>query len=157
MNRIPLVATMKSLALLLALGVSGCAKERAGGKTTSAPEAPLSAGYEAAIAAHATKPVFRPTGTAPAVWGPGDLYSLLATGKETNNTFFQFEAIVPEGGGPPPHVHSREDESFYIVSGSLEILLGDKTYQAKRGDFVYIPRGTVHSSRMLGAIRPFSL
>ena len=91
-----------------------------------------------------------PAGTGPAVWGPGDLYSLLATGKETNNAFFQFEAIVPEGGGPPPHVHSREDESFYVVSGNLEILLGDKTYQAKRGDFVYIPRGTTHSFKNVG-------
>jgi quercetin dioxygenase-like cupin family protein len=150
MNRTARVATTKSLALLLALGVSGCSKDKAGGKTTSAAEAPLSAGYEAAIAAHATKPIFRPTGSAPAVWGPGDLYSFLATGKETNNAFFQFEAIVPQGGGPPPHVHSREDESFYIVSGSLQILLGDKTYQAKRGDFVYIPRGTVHQFKNVG-------
>jgi quercetin dioxygenase-like cupin family protein len=150
MDRKARLATTKSLALLLALGVSGCAKEKAGGKGTSAPEAPLSAGYGAAMAAHATKPVFRPTGTAPAVWGPGDLYSLLATGEETNNAFFQFEAIVPEGGGPPAHVHSREDESFYIVSGRLEILLGDKTYQAKRGDFVYIPRGTIHRFKNVG-------
>jgi quercetin dioxygenase-like cupin family protein len=143
-------ATTKLLILLLSPGVFGCAKEKAGGGTTSVPEAPLSAGYKAAIAAHATKPVFRPTGTAPAVWGPGDLYSLLATGEETSNAFFQFEAIVPEGGGPPPHIHSREDESFYIVSGRLEIRLGDKTYQAKRGEFVYIPRGTVHSFKNIG-------
>ena len=131
-------ATAMSLALL------GCANKSAEKKTASAPEAPLSAGYEAAIAAKATKPIFRPSGTAPAVWGPGDLYSLLVTGEESNNALFQFEAIVPKGGGPPPHVHSREDETFYIVSGSLEILLGDKTYHAKRGDFVYVPRGTVH-------------
>lgn len=150
MDRTLRFATTKSLVLLLALGVVGCAKEKVGGQRTSAPEAPLSAGYEAAIAAHATKPVFRPTGTAPAVWGPGDLYSLLVTGEETNNALFQFEAIVPENGGPPPHIHSREDESFYIVSGRLEILLGDKTYQAKRGDFVYIPRGTVHSFKNVG-------
>ena len=113
--------------------------------------APLSTGYEAAIAAHATKPIFRPAGTAPAVYGPGDIYSLLVTGKESNNVFFQFEAIVPEGGGPPPHVHSREDETFYIVSGSLEILLGDKTHLAKTGDFVYIPRGTVHRFKNVGS------
>jgi len=83
--------------------------------------------------------------------GPGDLYRLLVTGKETNNAFFQFEAIVPKGGGPPSHVHSREDESFYVVSGNLEILLGDKTYEAKQGDFVYIPRGTVHRFRNVGS------
>jgi quercetin dioxygenase-like cupin family protein len=113
--------------------------------------APLSTGYEAAIAAHAAKPIFRPAGTAPAVYGPGDLYSLLVTGKESNNVFFQFEAVVPEGGGPPPHVHSREDETFYIVRGSLEILLGDRTHLAKAGDFVYIPRGTVHRFKNVGS------
>jgi hypothetical protein len=72
-------ATAMSLALL------GCANKSAEKKTASAPEAPVSAGYEAAIAAQATKPIFRPSGTAPAVWGPGDLYSLLVTGEESNN------------------------------------------------------------------------
>jgi len=113
--------------------------------------APLYTGYEAAIAAHGAKPIFRPAGTAPAVYGPGDLYSLLVRGKESNNAFFQFEAVVPEGGGPPPHVHSREDETFYVVRGSLEILLGDSTHLAKAGDFVYIPRGTVHQFKNVGS------
>src|SRR5206468_12406992 len=128
----------------------GCGNTKAQEKTASAPEAPLSKGYETALAAHATKPIFRPSGTAPAVWGPGDLYSLLVTGEESHNALFQFEAVVPKGGGPPPHVHTREDETFYVVSGSLEILLGDKTYQAKKGDFVYIPRGTVHRFKNVG-------
>lgn len=151
MNLAKRLATGIPLTLILFLGAQGCAKEKAKEETAAAPEAPLSAGYESAIAAHATKPVFRPTGTAPAVWGPGDLYSLLVTGQETNNAFFQFEAIVPRGGGPPPHVHSKEEESFYVVSGSLEILLGDKIYKAKRGDFVFIPRGTVHRFKNVGS------
>ena len=48
-------------------------------------------------------------------------------------------------------MHSKEAETFYIVSGSLEILLGDAIYQAKAGDFVYIPRGTVHSFKNVGS------
>lgn len=75
---------------------------------------------------------------------------MLVTGKESNNVFFQFEAFVPEGGGPPPHIHSREDETFYVISGNLEILLGDKIHLAKAGDFVYIPRGTVHRFKNIG-------
>jgi quercetin dioxygenase-like cupin family protein len=138
------------LALLVVVGASTCSKQQPAEKAETAPEAPVTAGYEAAIAAHAMKPIFRPNGTAPAVWGPGDRYNLLATGEETNDAFFQFEAIVPTGGGPPPHIHSREDESFYVVNGRLEILLGDSTYQAKAGDFVFIPRGTVHRFRNLG-------
>jgi quercetin dioxygenase-like cupin family protein len=134
----------------LALGASACSKQEPAEKAESVPEAPVTAGYEHAIAAHAMKPIFRPSGTAPAVWGPGDRYNLLATGEETNSAFFQFEAIVPAGGGPPPHIHRREDESFYVVSGDLEILIGDSTYQAKAGDFVFIPRGTVHRFKNQG-------
>jgi nucleotide-binding universal stress UspA family protein len=101
------------MALLgLVVGASGCSTERPAEKAEAVLEAPVTAGYEPAIAAHAMKPIFRPNGTAPAVWGPGDLYNLLATGEETNNAFFQFEATVPAGGGPPPHIHNREDESF---------------------------------------------
>lgn len=141
------IATLSSLYLasLLALPVAAADKPAAAEKKPSATlEAPLTTGYEAA------KPFFRPSGTAPAVYGPGDLYSMLVTGKESNNVFFQFEAFVPEGGGPPPHIHSREDETFYVISGNLEILLGDKTYLAKAGDFVYIPRGTVHRFKNIG-------
>lgn len=141
------IATLSSLYLasLLALPVAAADKPAAAEKKPSATlEAPLTTGYEAA------KPFFRPSGTAPAVYGPGDLYSMLVTGKESNNVFFQFEAFVPEGGGPPPHIHSREDETFYVISGNLEVLLGDKTYLAKAGDFVYIPRGTVHRFKNIG-------
>lgn len=93
----------------------------------------------------ATKAYFRASGDSPALYGPGDIYNLLVTGKESNNVFFQFEAIVPEGGGPPPHIHSREDETIYVVSGNVEFYLGDKKHLAKAGDFVYISRGTVHN------------
>lgn len=147
MSRFARFSHLTFLALLL-VGASGCAKQETAEKVDS--DAPLSTGYEGAIAAAATKPIFRPTGTGPAVYGPGDLYTYMATGEETNNSFFQFEAVVPENGGPPPHIHSREDESFYVVKGSLEITLGNKVYQAKAGDFVYVPRGTLHRFRNSG-------
>lgn len=44
----------------------------------------------------------------------GGIYRLLATGEETADRYDMREAIVPPGGGPPPHIHSREEESFYI-------------------------------------------
>jgi mannose-6-phosphate isomerase-like protein (cupin superfamily) len=119
-------------------------------KAASALEAPISAGYEEALGAGKAKPIFRPAGTAPAVYGPGDVYNMLVRGEESEGRLFQFEAIVPDGGGPPPHVHSREDETFYVVSGKLDILMGDRNYSAKAGDFVYIPRGTPHRFKNVG-------
>jgi quercetin dioxygenase-like cupin family protein len=60
------------------------------------------------------------------------------------------EALVPPGGGPPPHIHPREDETFYLLEGSVEFLLGEQTIVAGPGDFVNIPRGTVHRFQNTG-------
>jgi hypothetical protein len=51
----------------------------------------------------------------------GDVYRFLATGEDTNCKYALWEAIVPPGGGPPPHTHSREDEGFYTVASQLLI------------------------------------
>ena len=86
----------------------------------------------------------RPVATGPAYWGPGDHYTFLVTGEESGGAYFAMEALVPPGGGPPPHIHSREDETFYVLDGEIEFRLGDETIAAGAGDFVNVPRGTVH-------------
>ena len=54
-------------------------------------------------------------------------------------------------GGPPPHVHRREDETFYLIEGEVEFLLEEERITAGPGDFVNIPRGAVHCFRNTGA------
>ena len=49
----------------------------------------------------------------------GDVYRFLATGEDTNCKYALIEALVGPGGGPPPHVHSREEEGFYILEGEI--------------------------------------
>jgi quercetin dioxygenase-like cupin family protein len=88
--------------------------------------------------------VYRRTETGPAFWGPGDRYTFLVTGEQTGGAYFVMEALVPPGGGPPPHIHRNEDETFYMVEGECTIIVGDKTVHARTGDFVNVPRGTVH-------------
>ncbi len=91
-----------------------------------------------------------PAGTGPAYWGPGELMTFLITGEETGGAFFLAEISVPPGGGPPPHIHSREDESFQIIEGSLTVQVGGDTITASAGDFVYLPRGIAHGFRNNG-------
>ena len=86
----------------------------------------------------------RPSDSGDAFWGPGDAYRFLVTGEETGGAYFAMEAIVPPGGGPPPHIHRNEDETLYVVEGHVEILLGDDVVTAGAGDFVNVPRGEVH-------------
>jgi quercetin dioxygenase-like cupin family protein len=93
----------------------------------------------------------RPVATGPAFWGPGDHYTFLVTGDESNGAYFAMEALVPPGGGPPPHIHTREDETFYLLEGEIEFLLDDELTTAGRGDFVNVPRGTVHRFKNVGA------
>ena len=93
-----------------------------------------------------------PAGTGPMYWGPGDRVSFLATGADSHGGCFIFEGLTVPGGGPPPHIHHFEDESFYILEGTATFQVGGQTIHAKPGDFIHIPRGTVHSVKNEGKV-----
>ncbi len=93
---------------------------------------------------------YLPVGTGAAYWGPGNLMTFLATGKETGGAYFLSEISVPPGGGPPPHIHHREDESFHVLEGELTIQVGEDTITALPGDFATLPRGIAHSFKNNG-------
>jgi quercetin dioxygenase-like cupin family protein len=96
-------------------------------------------------------PLHRPAQSGATYRGPGDVYRFLVTGAESGGAYFAMEAIVAPGGGPPPHLHRHEDETFYVVEGECRILLADETVTARAGDFVSVPRGTVHRFHNHGA------
>jgi quercetin dioxygenase-like cupin family protein len=75
----------------------------------------------------------------------GDVYRFLATGEDTNGKYALWEAILPPGGGPPPHVHSREEEGFFVLEGEITFQVGDQRYVASPGIFANMPVGTAHS------------
>lgn len=75
----------------------------------------------------------------------GDIYRFLATSEETDGKYAMWEAIVPPGGGPPPHIHSREEEGFVVLEGEIAFQVGDKRIVANAGTFANIPVGTPHS------------
>src|SRR5206468_6689991 len=70
---------------------------------------------------------FVPEGAGAAYWGPGELMTFLITGAETGGAFFVSEISVAPGGGTPPHIHQREDESFRMIEGTLTIQVGGNT------------------------------
>ena len=72
-------------------------------------------------------------GTGPATWVVGDLYTVKASGRETGGAFCLIEVIVPPESGPPPHIHSREDEAFYILEGQFKISIDGQERTAGPG------------------------
>ena len=68
------------------------------------------------------------------------------TADEADGTFTCTEASLPAGSpGPPPHVHERITDSFYVLEGTPVIQLGDRTTATLPGTFVVAPPGTVHT------------
>lgn len=77
----------------------------------------------------------------------GDVYRFLANGDETDGRYAMFEAVVFPGGGSPPHIHSREEESFFVLEGEITLQVGDDRIVARAGTFANMPVGSLHSFR----------
>src|SRR5271167_1181770 len=110
-------------------------------------------------------PTIRKSGEGRTIAVVGDVYRFLATGDNTNGKYAMWEAIVPPGGGPPPHVHSREEEGFYILEGEITFTINGDRVVATAGMFANMPVRTPHSfknesdkpARMLISVAPAGL
>lgn len=80
----------------------------------------------------------------------GDRVTIKAVSADTGGTYSLFETTVPPQGGPPPHVHHREDEAFYILEGEFEFHLGDRVILASTGSYLWAPRDVPHRFINLG-------
>jgi len=66
-------------------------------------------------------------------WENGNLTTNLAEKKDTNGAFLLMEATLAPGTEPPPHVHTREDELFYVLEGEFDVYVGEKAFNVKTG------------------------
>src|SRR5687767_7832480 len=98
-----------------------------------------------------SEPVIRKPAQGRTVAVVGDVYRFLATGGDTDGKYALWETIVPPGGGPPPHVHSREEEGFYVLEGEITFRVGDQRLVATAGMFANMPVGTPHSFKNEGS------
>ena len=46
----------------------------------------------------------------------------------------------------PPHRHENEDETWYVVSGAVMLLLGEDIFRLEAGGAAWRPRGHIHAS-----------
>ncbi|MFF0277721.1 cupin domain-containing protein [Streptomyces sp. NPDC004330] len=51
---------------------------------------------------------------------------------------------APHAPGPPPHVHHEHEEAFHVISGRLTLDVDEDTFQLGAGEFIVVPRGSVH-------------
>ena len=87
---------------------------------------------------------FRGADIGPTFIGPGLNITFVATAAETDGAYIALETLVAVDSGPLLHIHHNQVETFYIVEGQLEIVLGDQVHEAKAGDFAHVSKGTPH-------------
>jgi uncharacterized cupin superfamily protein len=68
-----------------------------------------------------------------------------ATGADTAGGFAFFHLVVPTMTGPPLHVHTLEEELFYVLEGEVVFQIANERVTAGPGTTVFFPRGTVHT------------
>ena len=76
--------------------------------------------------------------------------TVLATA-DTGGAMSIVESISPPQSGPPRHIHHDADETFYLLSGECEFLLGTRRFVRGPGATVFVPRGTEHTFRVVSA------
>jgi mannose-6-phosphate isomerase-like protein (cupin superfamily) len=91
-----------------------------------------------------------PEGEEERIWFLDSLLTVKATGATTGGAYDLVEELIPPGFSPPPHIHYREEESFYVISGQMTFTCGDQTIAAGPGAFIALPRGVPHTFRVEG-------
>jgi mannose-6-phosphate isomerase-like protein (cupin superfamily) len=74
--------------------------------------------------------------------------SYLATGASTDGKFglYRWDFKGPRSG-PDPHFHRSISESFFVLSGTVQLFDGTTWRNGRPGDFLYVPEGGVHGFR----------
>jgi quercetin dioxygenase-like cupin family protein len=80
----------------------------------------------------------------------GTRLTFLADAGHTGGSYSIMDVLVRPGLEPPPHVHTHEDEAYYVLQGSWTFRCGDATSDGEPGTWVFLPRGLMHSFTLSG-------
>jgi quercetin dioxygenase-like cupin family protein len=85
---------------------------------------------------------------APAVWFLGGRATVRLTAEQTGGWLCVHDHRLPAGSATPLHVHPDDDESFLILEGTLELVVGTERLTAGADDALHLPRGIPHAFRV---------
>src|SRR3954449_6560965 len=81
-------------------------------------------------------------------WVLGQRLDFLAISETTGGHYSLFHVFIPVGPpGPLPHIHRDADEFFFVLEGRVDVLFEDAWHPLGPGQFLHVPRGTLHTFR----------
>jgi len=81
----------------------------------------------------------------------GNSMTIHADSQDTNGRFALVEAKGTPGGEPPLHVHTNEDELFYVLEGKLKVYRGEEELILQAGESGFLPRNIPHTFKVMSA------
>ena len=87
----------------------------------------------------------RATSLGLSTWYMGILLTNLVEKKDTSGTFSLLEATLAPGNEPPPHMHSRKDELFYVLEGEFDTYVGEEAFKVTKGECIFLPKFKPHA------------
>ena len=98
-------------------------------------------------------PIQVPPGEGTRTFVIGNRITIKLHGRNTGGAFALIESVDAPGEGPPPHVHAREDECFFVLEGEYEVFCDGRRIPASAGTTIFAPRGLAHNYRSIGKSR----
>jgi mannose-6-phosphate isomerase-like protein (cupin superfamily) len=83
----------------------------------------------------------------------GELVEILVSSEETNGSFCVLRQHSDPGGGPPPHIHTKEDEFFTVLEGEFEMFDGGAWHPLDTSQAAFTLRGNAHTFRNRGTTK----
>ena len=77
--------------------------------------------------------------------GPGRDLVFKVTGEDTGGAFDYFTVEVAPKGGPPLHVHHRQEETIHVLTGRFKVRIGEEIFELDEGGFAYLPSKIPHA------------
>jgi quercetin dioxygenase-like cupin family protein len=71
--------------------------------------------------------------------------AVLVRGEDTDGRCGLVETVEERGAHPPRHLHHREDETLYVIEGSLSVWVAGGWVEAPAGTALFLPRGVEHA------------
>ncbi len=92
-----------------------------------------------------TEPVLSGPGAGRTVtYGNGSSAELKLAGEQSGGDWAAIEWRVRAGDEPPMHTHTREDETLYVIEGTITAHLGGENIDVNAGSYAALPKNVPH-------------
>jgi quercetin dioxygenase-like cupin family protein len=79
-----------------------------------------------------------------AMSGEGSSLELKIDGEATGGDWAVVEWHLCAGDEPPIHIHTREDETVYVLDGAITAVVGDEQIDVEAGSYAALPKDVPH-------------